>query len=118
MRLPSGPPTERAAWWSWAVGRRLELEPALRALIGPWLDRPARVVACGMVGARQGWTEAAYARVPGPPLGAGLTRAPSGPGLDVRIVAGLAQDDPPDVMRGGRRQGRSRRGAAASRRRV
>lgn len=30
---PSGPPAERAAWWSWAVSRRLELEPALRAQI-------------------------------------------------------------------------------------
>lgn len=79
-----------------------EFEPALRALIAPWTGPhgPARVVACGMVGARQGWVEAPYGPVPGPPLGAGLTRAPSGPGLEVGIVPGLAQADPPDVMRG------------------
>jgi 2-dehydro-3-deoxygalactonokinase len=29
-----------------------------------------------------------------------LTRAPSGPGLEVGIIPGLAQSDPPDVMRG------------------
>jgi 2-dehydro-3-deoxygalactonokinase len=75
-------------------------EPALRALLAPWGAEGLPVVACGMVGARQGWVEAAYRRVPAPPLPerGGLTRAPGG--LDVRIVPGLAQDDPPDVMRG------------------
>ena len=35
-------------------------EPALLALIAPWLAAgPVPVLACGMVGARQGWVEAA-----------------------------------------------------------
>ena len=33
MQPLNSPPAERAAWWSWAVGRRLELEPTLRAQI-------------------------------------------------------------------------------------
>jgi 2-dehydro-3-deoxygalactonokinase len=75
-------------------------EPALRELIARWTPGPIRVVACGMVGARQGWIEAPYARVPGPPLPEGLTRAPSGPDLQVGIIPGLSQSDPADVMRG------------------
>lgn len=70
--------------------------PALDALVGAWGGLP--VLACGMVGARQGWVEAPYAPVPGPPLGAPPTRAP-GP-RDIRILPGLSQSDPPDVMRG------------------
>jgi 2-dehydro-3-deoxygalactonokinase len=81
-----------------------EFEPALRELIAGWMSTgsggPVRVIACGMVGARQGWIEAPYARVPGPPLPEGLTRAPSGEGLEVGIIPGLAQSDPADVMRG------------------
>lgn len=33
MELPSGPPAERAAWWSRAVGKRLAHEPALSAQV-------------------------------------------------------------------------------------
>ncbi len=77
-----------------------EFEPTLRALIQGWTDGPARVIACGMVGARQGWVEAPYAPVPCQPLQAGLTPAPSAPDLQVGIVPGLSQADPPDVMRG------------------
>ncbi|WP_040645538.1 2-dehydro-3-deoxygalactonokinase [Rubellimicrobium thermophilum] len=81
--------------------RREDFEGALRDIIGDWLGGGRMpVLICGMAGARQGWAEAGYARVPGPPLAKGLTPAPSGPDLDVRIVPGLAQDDPPDVMRG------------------
>ncbi len=77
-------------------------EPALLDLIGPWIaDGPLPVLACGMVGARQGWVEAAYAPVPGPPLSPQLTKAPTTtPGLSVQIVPGLSQNDPADVMRG------------------
>ncbi len=78
-----------------------EFEPALRELLAPWMGgEPLRVIACGMVGARQGWVEAPYALVPGEPLHAGLTRALSGPDLNVGIIPGLSQTDPPDVMRG------------------
>ena len=83
---------------------REEFEPALRELIGIWTARqtgaPLRIIACGMVGARQGWIEAPYASVPCPPLPEGLTRAPSGPDLAVGIIPGLSQSDPADVMRG------------------
>ncbi len=78
-----------------------EFEPALLDLIGGWTDGPARVIACGMVGARQGWIEAPYAMTPCPALPQGLTRAPTTtPGLDVRIIPGVAQSRPADVMRG------------------
>lgn len=33
MQPPNGSPADRAAWWLRAVGRRLELEPALRAQV-------------------------------------------------------------------------------------
>ncbi|RVV99084.1 2-dehydro-3-deoxygalactonokinase [Mesobaculum littorinae] len=76
-------------------------EPALRALVWDWqLPSPCLVLACGSVGARHGWAEAPYARVPCSPLGDGLTIAPAGDGLDLRIVGGLGQDKPADVMRG------------------
>lgn len=81
--------------------RREEFEGALRDIVGDWLgDGAMPVLVCGMAGARQGWVEAGYGHVPCPPLANGLTVAPSGPDLDVRIVPGLAQADPPDVMRG------------------
>jgi 2-dehydro-3-deoxygalactonokinase len=81
---------------------RVGFEPALLELIEPWLGRGRmQVVACGMVGARQGWIEAPYAKVPCPPVSAGVTRAPvEDPRLDVSILPGLAQENPPDVMRG------------------
>lgn len=79
-------------------------EPALLALISPWLAAGAapEVYACGMVGARQGWTEAAYRPVPCTPVGPPLTRAPvQHQGLTVSIVPGLSQLRPhADVMRG------------------
>lgn len=81
---------------------RDRFEPALLALIEPWLGRERMpVIACGMVGARQGWIEAPYSAVPCTPMAPRLaipevrdTR------LDVRVVPGLRQVSPPDVMRG------------------
>ena len=79
-------------------------EPALLELVEPWLAPGARTptVACGMVGARQGWVEAPYAGVPCPPAdAASAVAAPTrDPRLEVRVLAGLSQADPPDVMRG------------------
>jgi 2-dehydro-3-deoxygalactonokinase len=80
-------------------------EPALLELVAPWLsDAPSPrtlVIACGMVGSRQGWVEAPYAAVPCPPLSPALARAPvRDPRLDVRVIPGLRQDRPADVMRG------------------
>ena len=71
-----------------------EFEPALRALLP---ESAPPVIACGMVGARQGWVEVPYAAVPCAPLGAPI-RAPGR--LDVCILPGLSQASPPDVMRG------------------
>lgn len=78
-------------------------EGALLDVVGGWLvaERVTDVVACGMVGARQGWVEAAYRAVPAFPVGGDFTRPPVADSrLSVRIVAGLCQYDPPDVMRG------------------
>ncbi|THH35949.1 2-dehydro-3-deoxygalactonokinase [Aliishimia ponticola] len=77
-------------------------EPALLELVEPWLtETPTRVLCCGMVGSRQGWIEAPYRPVPCAPLAETLVRAPTrDPRLDVRIVPGLSQSSPPDVMRG------------------
>ncbi|MEM6372156.1 MAG: 2-dehydro-3-deoxygalactonokinase [Pseudomonadota bacterium] len=75
---------------------RAGFEPALRALVGDAL--PAPVLACGMVGARQGWTEAPYAVAPCPPPGA--ADAVKVDAMDVRILPGVKQSRPADVMRG------------------
>ena len=76
-------------------------EPALTALIGPWLGGgPLPVIACGMVGSRQGWREAPYRSVPCAPLGSRMTHLATACGIDVHLVSGLAQASPPDVMRG------------------
>lgn len=82
--------------------RRDAFEPALLDLIGDWLPMGlTEVVACGMVGARQGWQEAAYRAVPAPPLDAPfLTVVPNDPRFRLHIVPGLSQGDPADVMRG------------------
>lgn len=80
-------------------------EPALLRIIGPWLQAttaPMPVVVCGMAGARQGWREAPYRSVPCAPVaGDGLMPVETGDRrLAVRIVPGLSQADPADVMRG------------------
>ncbi|MCZ8335259.1 MAG: 2-dehydro-3-deoxygalactonokinase [Rhodobacteraceae bacterium] len=79
-------------------------EPALLRLIGPWLaeGRVTEVVACGMVGSRQGWHEAPYRAVPCAPLDPGsLVTAPTRDArIRVRLVPGLKQAQPADVMRG------------------
>ncbi len=79
-------------------------EAALLDLIGGWLapGRVTEVVACGMVGARQGWAEAPYVAVPCPPMAAGgALRVPArDPRIAVRVLPGLCQHRPPDVMRG------------------
>ena len=77
-------------------------EPALLDVIEPWLGQGRMtVVACGMVGSRQGWAEAAYAAVPATPVSSNLTRAATRDArLAVHILPGLKQDAPADVMRG------------------
>ncbi|MCU0815202.1 MAG: 2-dehydro-3-deoxygalactonokinase, partial [Cypionkella sp.] len=82
---------------------RADFEAALLRLIGPWLgDGPMQVVACGMVGSRQGWHEAPYRAVPCTPLDpTALIHVPTlDRRLRVRIAPGLKQTRPADVMRG------------------
>jgi 2-dehydro-3-deoxygalactonokinase len=77
-------------------------EPALVRLIGGWLTNGAPVIACGMVGSRQGWCEAPYRTVPCTPVDrSGQVQAPTtDPRLRVWIAPGLKQTNPADVMRG------------------
>ena len=80
-------------------------ESALLALIDDWLPQGRRtpVVACGMVGARQGWIEVPYREVPCRPVlfdGIGNPAARD-PRLNMMILPGIKQVQPtPDVMRG------------------
>lgn len=77
-------------------------EPALLRLIEPWLGAgQMQIIACGMVGARQGWFEAPYVAVPAKPFDLMPVQAPTNdPRLNVKIIPGLKQPDPADVMRG------------------
>lgn len=80
-----------------------EFEPALLRLIGPWLTGgTTRVLACGMVGARQGWREASYRTVPCTPVdAAAVTLVPTHDSrITFHIAPGLRQNSPADVMRG------------------
>lgn len=80
-----------------------EFEPALLQLIAPWLSSGVMpVVACGMVGSRQGWQEAPYRAVPCTPSepGALISVKTLDPRIDVKIAPGLKQMTPADVMRG------------------
>jgi 2-dehydro-3-deoxygalactonokinase len=78
---------------------------ALRTVIYPWLqDSERHVLMAGMVGSRQGWTEAPYLPCPADKmdLAAAATRIPFD-GADVRLVPGLTSSDAggvPEVMRG------------------
>lgn len=108
---------------AWALGRNGEIldqvksdqgmgnltpdqfEQVFISQIGVWLEgrkSPLSAFACGMVGAKQGWTEAAYISTPcPPPQNEQLVKAPlADPRVDVYIVPGLSQQKPADVMRG------------------
>ncbi|MFT4962266.1 MAG: 2-dehydro-3-deoxygalactonokinase [Paracoccaceae bacterium] len=79
-------------------------EPALLNLISGWLNGsisgPIPVIACGMVGAKQGWVEVPYAAVPTTPLARPVPVATKSAALSVHIIPGLKQPNPADVMRG------------------
>lgn len=79
-------------------------EGALLRLVEPWLatGRVMPVIACGMVGSRQGWQEAPYRAVPCAPLNSGslVEVATRDARISVRLVPGLKQMKPADVMRG------------------
>lgn len=80
-----------------------QFEAALLELTADWLVDGAvmPVVACGMVGAKTGWVEAAYRAVPAAPVSTDATPAPCrDPRHRVSIIAGMSQAAPADVMRG------------------
>lgn len=99
---PDGALAEAASGDGMGTLSREGFEPALLRLVGPWLSGPVEVIACGMVGSRQGWHEAPYRAVPCVPVDAAtLTAVPTGDArLRLRIVPGLKQVSPADVMRG------------------
>lgn len=79
--------------------------PTLAGLLDGWLDpdQPRDVLICGMAGSRQGWCEAPYRTVPTVLTGLAehlVTVADPPAGAVVRIVPGLRQLSPPDVIRG------------------
>ncbi|NNE53612.1 MAG: 2-keto-3-deoxy-galactonokinase, partial [Sulfitobacter sp.] len=77
---------------------RQDFAPALARLVAAWeVDEGTPIIACGMVGARQGWVEAPYRRVPATPLGGEMAIIREG-GFSVGVVPGLRQDNPADVM--------------------
>ncbi|MBZ0161193.1 MAG: 2-dehydro-3-deoxygalactonokinase [Notoacmeibacter sp.] len=81
-----------------------EFEGALLEIISLWLAKGRRteIVICGMAGARQGWQEAPYRKVPCEPVlpGKQVAVRARDERLDVHIIPGLSQASPPDVMRG------------------
>lgn len=83
---------------------RDEFEPALLELIGDYLTEGVvlPVLCCGMVGAKQGWVEAPYAKAPCKASGgADPVQAPvKDPRMQVWILPGVSQSAPADVMRG------------------
>ncbi|MBT0957792.1 2-dehydro-3-deoxygalactonokinase [Alphaproteobacteria bacterium KMM 3653] len=81
-----------------------EFEPALLETIGAALPegQPVPVVICGMAGSRQGWTEAPYCAVPCAPPGIAeaVRVGAQDMRIDARILPGVKQTAPADVMRG------------------
>ena len=81
-----------------------QFEASLLELVNSWLPNKEQVpvFACGMVGAKQGWVDAGYRKVPCKPIELkSLAPAPTkSRSLHVSIVPGLCQVHPADVMRG------------------
>jgi len=80
-----------------------QFETTLLQLIEPWIaghQDPVPVIACGMVGARQGWQEVPYEAVPCTPSTQFSKVVTESDQVDVRICWGLKQHSPADVMRG------------------
>jgi 2-dehydro-3-deoxygalactonokinase len=100
----NGPLATRSSDKGMSCLTRDQFEPALMSLIEDWLPltRVMPVLACGMVGSRQGWVEAKYRAVPCVPMDQnGLIRVKThSERIDVYITPGLSQTKPADVMRG------------------
>jgi 2-dehydro-3-deoxygalactonokinase len=98
-----GPVAENSSADGMGKLAKADFEPALIALIEPWLgSHTMPVVACGMVGSRQGWHEAPYRRTPCRPIEPkSLTFVPTSDSrIEMMITPGLMQTTPADVMRG------------------
>lgn len=75
-------------------------ETALLALIGNWAGLDD-VIACGEIGGMAPWAQAALAPAPClPPLSDAVTAITNHPKLRLRILGGVGQNRPSDVMRG------------------
>jgi len=78
-----------------------DFEAVLIDLAGDWLQTAKTIVACGMVGSRQGWVEAPYHTAPCAVCPDEMVRASTvNPDLNVYVIAGIRQTNPADVMRG------------------
>lgn len=76
-------------------------EPALLSLVEPWLGGgETPVIACGMVGSRQGWCEAPYRAAPCTALGALSPCQTKDARISMHILPGIKQEKSPNVMRG------------------
>jgi 2-dehydro-3-deoxygalactonokinase len=82
-------------------------EEVMEAAIGHWLraHSEAPIIACGMIGSRQGWREAPYVSCPAglPELAGNLCSISTFRGKTIWFVPGVmrrAEDNTPDVMRG------------------
>jgi len=81
-----------------------EFEPVLLRLIESWLDdtKVTAVMACGMVGAKQGWVETPYLKTPCVPIDINqlTTTNTHDKRIKVHLVPGVMQNHPADIMRG------------------
>ncbi len=76
-------------------------EDVLLSHIQEWIgDAITPIIACGMVGSRQGWQEAPYSATPTAPIQNSIKVTTNDPRLDVHIISGIKQNNPADVMRG------------------
>jgi 2-dehydro-3-deoxygalactonokinase len=84
-----------------------DFDGAFEQIAGGWLGvhADAAVIACGMIGSRQGWREVPYVSCPAglAELAGGLAAVQTRRGRTVHLVPGVARidaDGVPDVMRG------------------
>jgi len=79
----------------------LEIEQVFLAHIEPWIcENILPVFACGMVGSREGWREAPYDCVPTFAAKKTIRVETISDRIDLRIIAGVKQPEPEDVIRG------------------
>ncbi len=78
-----------------------DFETVLLSHIQNWLGNEVMpIIACGMVGAKQGWCEAPYSTVPTCPATDYIDVPTQDARITVRIISGLNQNAPADVLRG------------------